>query len=234
MYGKGKIAKNAKYNNKEFIGKKFGRLTVIDIFHFTDGKYQRWMWKCQCECGNIKDFRSEYVYNGHTTSCGCKLHENKTNMKHGESKTRLFRIWGSMIARCDEKRTYVTFRNRYALRGIKVCDEWKDYSEFARWAKNHGYNDNLTIERIDNDGNYCPENCKWIERGKQARNRGTTHYIEYNGVKMSLAEACEMANLPYKQVFARIKRLGWPVDEALSIPMGSYGRGSWSKRPTRF
>ena len=230
MYGKGKPAKNAKYNNPDFIGKKFGRLTVLEITHIVDGKYKRWMWTCRCDCGKIGTYRGEYVFRGHTSSCGCASKDNKPNLKHGESKTRLHTIWVRMIQRCDPSKTYMAFLDRYALRGIRVCDEWHDYETFAAWARENGYNDTLSIERIDNNGNYCPENCKWIERGKQARNRGTTLYVNYQGRDMSLAEACEIAGMPYKQVFSRIKYMGWPVEKALSIPMNETRKRKRSER----
>ena len=130
---------------------------------------------------------------------------------HGESHTRLHNIWCDMNKRCKHN-------PQYAGRGIAICDEWKDYEVFAEWARTNGYADNLTIERVDVDGNYCPENCKWIEFAKQARNRTTTKWVEYRGRTMSLAEAAELANLPYKTVHLRIKK-GWSVERALSTPL---------------
>jgi hypothetical protein len=112
----------------------------------------------------------------------------------------------------------------YGKRGITICDDWKTYENFAEWARNNGYSDNLTIERIDVNGNYCPENCTWIPLAQQARNRRTTHWVEFNGRRMSLAEACEIAGLPYKQVFERIVKRHWEVEKALTVPMRSFQR----------
>lgn len=222
------IAHNAKYNNPEYIGKRFGSLVVKDIRHEPNGKPYWWMWLCKCDCGKEKWIRPDAVLFGHSRTCGCgKRHDGA--VIHGESKTRLYMIWGRMLERCNPCSTHGTAR--YAQRGISVCGEWKEYKNFAKWAKENGYADNLTIERIDNDGCYCPENCKWIERKKQARNRGTTFWIDYQGKKMSLAEACEISGLPYKSVHARIAQLGWPVDKALSIPMNTTRK--W-KRNERF
>ena len=137
---------------------------------------------------------------------------------HGESHTRLHNIWCGMNNRCNPN--HINTRG-YAERGIKICDEWKSYEAFAEWARNSGYNDDLSIERIDVNGDYCPENCTWIAFSKQARNRRTTHWVTYNGVKMSLAEACEKAGLPYKQVFWRMARAGWSFEKAISTPMGA-------------
>jgi len=227
MYNKGKPAPNAKYNNPEFIGKKFGRLTVLEINHAMQGKYNKWMWKCRCDCGNIGEYRSEYVCSGHTTSCGCALLDNKSNLQHGECKSRLHTIWCVMRERC---RPGHMASHWHGDRGISVCQEWNDYKTFAKWAKESGYNDTMSIERIDNDGNYCPENCKWIQRPLQARNRRTTMYVDYNGERMSLAEACELANVPYKQTWERIKRLGWPAEKALSIPINETRKWKRSER----
>lgn len=231
MYNKGNIAHNAKYNNPEFVGKKFGRLTVMEIHHEMQGKYHRWMWKCRCDCGKVRDYRGEYVFSGHTASCGCAQKDSKPNLKHGESNTRLFVIWRNMRYRCDPLKVNEPYYDRYGGRGISVCDEWKEYEKFAAWAKSHGYNEKLTIERIDNDGGYCPENCKWVDRRVQARNRNTTMYVEYCGERMSLAEACEIAGMPYKQVFARIRYLKWPVDKALGLQISETRKWKRSERP---
>ena len=136
---------------------------------------------------------------------------NRGIKTHGESHTRLHDIWCDMRKRCKHN-------PRYAGRGIKVCEEWGDYTVFAKWARENGYTDNLTIERVNVDGDYCPDNCKWIELVEQARNRTTTKWVEYQGRKVSLAEASELAGLPYKTVHLRIKK-GWSVERALSEPL---------------
>ena len=125
-------------------------------------------------------------------------------------------IWCGINNRCNPSHKN---NGRYGARGIKVCDEWSEYENFAKWAREHGYEDGLTIERVNVDGDYCPENCKWIPFGDQARNRRTTFWVMYQGEKMSLAEAAEKAGLPYKQVHYRIKRRGWSVENALSTPI---------------
>ena len=134
------------------------------------------------------------------------------NRTHGESHTRLHNTWLGIIDRCRHHKGY-------GGRGISVCEEWKDYVTFREWALSNGYADNLTIERIDVNGDYCPGNCTWIPLEKQARNRRTTHWVEYNGERMSLAEACERANMPYKQVFARVKVHGWSFEKSISTPI---------------
>ena len=211
-------AHNAIYNKPEWIGKKFNMLTVIEPVHMVlpNGNKQ-WFWRVRCECGNEKVIKPRDILNNHYVSCGCynKSPYKKTNKTHGESHTRLHNIWCSINNRCNPNHKN---NERYGKRGISICEEWHDYTKFAEWARSHGYEDGLTIERIDVNGNYCPENCTWIPMPKQARNRTTTRWVEYQGETMSLAEAAERAGLPYKQVHFRIKH-GWTLEAALSTPL---------------
>lgn len=131
--------------------------------------------------------------------------------RHGESHTPLHNIWCGINKRCKHHK-------RYAGRGIRICEDWSIYENFRDWSLSNGYEDGLTIERIDVNGDYCPENCKWIPFGKQARNRTTTKWVEYEGKTMSLAEAAELAGLPYKEVHLRIKK-GWSEYDALHTPL---------------
>ena len=110
-----------------------------------------------------------------------------------DNHSRLHKIWCCMKYRCKHDRLY-------AGRGISVCDEWQNYKPFAEWARSHGYEDDLTIERIDVNGNYCPQNCTWIPKEKQARNRTTTRIVEYRGIEMSLAEAAELAGVSMEEL----------------------------------
>lgn len=207
-----------KYEKQEWIGKKFGRLTVIasvNITH-TNGGHQ-WYWRVKCDCGEERIARPQDLIKGHTKTCGCgRFDYIPPNKTHDESHTRLHNIWCGMNNRCNPDNTSA---DRYGKRGITICDEWRDYEKFAQWARENGYQDNLTIERKDVNGNYCPENCTWIEFGKQARNRSTTHWVDFQGRRVSLAEACEIANLPYKQIFERIVKRHWPVELALTTPI---------------
>lgn len=216
-----KPALNAKYNNPKYIGQKFGRLTVIEINATMQGKYRRWMWRCKCDCGNETIARGDYIVRGHTSSCGCALHDNKPNLKHGESKTRLYHIWLSIHTRCNPEKNKCNAQchYRYGGRGIRVCKEWDDYEIFARWARENGYREDLTIERIDNDGDYCPENCRWASIREQTWNRRTTRYVTYKGQEMALAEACALAGVRYKTVFERITYRGWSFEKAITIPI---------------
>lgn len=135
--------------------------------------------------------------------------------RHGMSHTPLHNIWCGMNNRCNPNHVH---SNGYGKRGISVCNEWSVFENFRDWALANGYAEGLTIERKDVNGSYCPENCEWITLAEQARNRRTTKWVEYCGRKMSLAEAAEIAKLPYKQVHFRIKH-GWSIEKALSEPL---------------
>lgn len=204
-----------KYNDSKWIGNKYNMLTVIEAIH--DDAQHAWRWRVRCDCGNEKIYQPNKVVRGLIVSCGCyrKTRLGPNPPTHRESHTRLHNIWCGMNSRCDPSHVDA---ERYGKRGIRVCEEWHDYTKFAEWARSHGYEDGLSIERIDVNGNYCPENCTWIPFPKQARNRRTTRWVEYQGKTMSLAEAAERAGLPYKQVHFRIKH-GWTVEAALSTPL---------------
>lgn len=207
---------NAKYHSEEWIGQRFHHLTVLGIEHVVKENGQKlWYWNVRCDCGNEKSIRADYVFSGHSKTCGCGKRYDGA-LKHGETKSRLYMIWARMCERCNSDNPRY---KRYNGRGIKVCDEWKQYTGFSEWARTSGYNDSMSIERIDNNGDYCPDNCKWIDFSLQARNRETTMWVEYNGTRMSLAEACEKACMPYKTVFSRIRYMDWPVEKALSVPV---------------
>lgn len=206
------------YNDEKWIGQKFNMLTVVSaVKKCGNGKSTQWFWKVRCDCGNETIAKPSEVVNGKVVSCGCYRKNRIPNYQHGDSHTRLHNIWVGINKRCNPE----SGLSGYGKRGISICEEWKSYPNFKNWALNNGYADEMTIERKDVNGDYCPENCTWITLGEQARNRRTTHWVEYKGERMSLAEACERAGLPYKQVFERISKSGWSVEDALSTPMKS-------------
>lgn len=143
------------------------------------------------------------------------------NKKHGMHHTQLYREWGYMKNRCYNPNS--DSYKYYGARGIIICDEWKDdFMAFYNWAYNNGYVDGLSIERIDVNGNYEPKNCCWIPVNKQARNTRRTYIVEYNGKKMSLAEACELADMNYATVDNRIFNLKWSFEKAINTPIQKY------------
>lgn len=135
-------------------------------------------------------------------------------LKHRLSHTRLHNIWIGMKNRCYNKRN--TKFKHYGGRGITVCDEWQtNFLAFKTWAENNGYRADLTIERINVNGQYCPENCKWVDRVAQANNRRSNVY--YRG--KTLAQWCRELGLPYKTIFNRIRILNWDFEKAISTPI---------------
>lgn len=193
---------------KDLTGQKVGRLTVIkraDSVLKANGKLAT-RWLCQCECGNTKIVRAEALGRG-TKSCGC-LKRETNKMKHTDNPVRpkrLYRIWCGMKGRCNNK-NLKAYKN-YGGRGIQVCKNWvNNYKEFEKWALNNGYNDNLTIDRINNDENYEPSNCRWTDRKEQNRNKRNNIYITYNGNKILLKDYAKEKNLNYKSLHSKYLR----------------------------
>ena len=153
----------------DLIGQRFGRLTVLER---AENKGIHVCWKCRCDCGNEKIVRGCQLKNSNTQSCGCLQIERtiKAHATHRQTRTRLHRIWTAMKTRCFNPNTKAY--KDYGGRGITVCAEWKNnFEAFRDWAMANGYSDNLTIDRINNDGNYCPQNCRWATRAEQNKNK---------------------------------------------------------------
>ena len=148
-------------------GQTFGRLTAIEI---AGRKYRTTLWRCICSCGNETIVFVAYLRSGHTKSCGCLRSEitSQKNYTHGEGQTRLYRIWAGIKQRCTNPNV-VAFC-RYGGRGITLYADWYYFEPFRDWAIANGYSDNLSIDRINNDGNYEPENCRWTTQAAQMRN----------------------------------------------------------------
>lgn len=179
---------------KDRVGQKFGRLLVVRDSGERDRLQGTVFWECLCDCGNTVNVRGTSLGNGNTRSCGCLTKERgriwlseigKRNRKHGDARnehtTRLYRIWAHMKYRCygsnGKKYKY------YGGRNIRVCDEWKnDYAVFKAWALVNGYQDYLTIDRIDNEGHYEPSNCQWLTKSENTR-KGNLEYQKYSGGK---------------------------------------------------
>lgn len=210
-----KVSKHAK-----LLGKKFGRLTVVKKL---DSRNYHVHWLCECVCGNFAEVSTGRLNAGQTKSCGCLQKERAAEAKktHGlyfdenGKRSKLYRVWGHMNERCSSP-TSNAYED-YGGRGIRVCKEWKDYKTFHEWAISNGYKEGLSIERVDNDGNYEPSNCKWIPISKQASNRRNIRYLTLNGRERSLLEWSEEFGLDPSNVRTRLKR-GWSVERALTTP----------------
>lgn len=208
----------SRYNKEEWIGKRYGMLVVEkSVNRKMKNNTSQWLWRLRCDCGGEITTRPIEVIKGRVVSCGCYRKKRMSPTKrHGESHTKLHDIWCGMNNRCNPNNVSSV---GYGARGIKIFDEWKEFEEFKAWSLKNGYEDGLTIERVNVDGDYCPDNCTWVPLSIQARNRRTTMWVTYNGRSMSLAEAAELAGLPYKQVHGRIKKYGWSVERALTTPI---------------
>ena len=189
------------------IGKKFGTLLVLGL-----GKTNEWREKLihvQCDCGRVYDVRFKGLVNGKVTNCGCLRSEKakRAATKHGLRFTRIYRFWGNM-----KNRTRVGGPERYGGRGIRTCPEWMEFKPFHDWAVSNGYSDSLSLERIDINKGYSPENCKWIPLEEQAKNRNTTIWV---GGKC-LTDFCREQSASYSLVRDRLKA-NVPLEVALKV-----------------
>ena len=202
------------------LNQRFGRLVVIK--RVENSPHGETKWLCKCDCGNEVIVFGSNLKKQHTLSCGC-LRKEKTierHITHGLASSKLYRIYHSMLDRCYKKaqKSY----SIYGGRGITVCQEWlDDFINFYNWAINSGYKENLTIDRIDVNGNYCPENCKWSTITEQSNNRRTSRYIEYQNEKHTIAEWAKIYQIPYTRFYKRVKR-GWDMDKIINTPYLKY------------
>lgn len=197
-------------NYKRLEGQQFGRLTALYRLHNTKGRTK---WLCVCECGNLVEVKENNLLQGGSKSCGCS--RKHINIKHGKTNTRLFTTWQNIKNRC-----YNNCNNEYKNyggRGIAVCDEWlHDFMSFYNWSMVNGYNDNLTIDRIDNNGNYEPNNCRWVTMKQQQQNKRSNRNYTINGETHCLSEWCEILGLKYSTVQSRIQR-NRSIEKALEV-----------------
>lgn len=193
----------------DLTGQRFGKLKVIGL---DDKQSRKTYWVCECDCGNLKIARSDALLSGATKSCGCikKMQDGKNldpqkRIKHHQYNTRLYHIWQGMKARCSNVND--TRYDRYGGRGITVCDEWcHNFATFQKWAIEHGYSEDLTIDRIDNDKNYEPNNCRWVTNKEQSANRSTNIQVTIGNTTKTLTEWCDIFNLPYSTIKHRYHR----------------------------
>ena len=211
-------------NSKELLGVRFGRLTIIDFVHAPPSS-RGWWWVCQCDCGNVKQIRPTDIRNGKVRSCGCLLRETSikkaTKFEHRvKEHKRLYSIYNGIKKRCynvNEPRY-----KDYGARGIRMDEEWMDessgFDRFVEWSIANKYTDEMTIDRIDVNGNYGPDNCRWIPLLEQALNKRDTLWVDYKGERVQLMSLCERLGVTYDTVHNRIYNLKWSVEDAVETP----------------
>lgn len=202
----------------DLTGQVFGRLTVIR--RAGNDSDNRAMWSCICECGATTFVRGKDLRSGKQYSCGCLKNEKARDrmIKHGESNSRLYKIWLGMKKRCEN--TECKSYNDYGKRGIKVCDEWHSYETFKAWALLNGYDDTKTIDRKNVNDGYTPDNCRWVARSVQNNNTRKNHYVEIKGENRTLTEWARIYQISLSTVYQRIKR-GWDEISAVILPPDS-------------
>lgn len=198
---------------KDLTGQKFGRLTVVER---APNKGKRTMWFCVCDCIDKTTcvVSGCNLKSGHSKSCGCIEREKPNHKTHGMTKTRIYKEWLSMKQRCSDLKvdSYIF----YGARGITVCAEWlNDFQAFCDWAMANGYSDDLTLDRIDPNGNYEPSNCRWITMKEQQNNRRSNHYITHDDRTQTAQQWGEETGISAGTILMRIRR-GWSIDRALT------------------
>ncbi|MBE6943840.1 MAG: hypothetical protein E7453_06220 [Ruminococcaceae bacterium] len=202
----------------DLTGQRFGQLLVIQRVenHIRpNGKHES-QWLCRCECGVIKNIEGRKLRAGRSKSCGCRQsHKTFGRQTHGLSGTRLYLIWTNMKQRCLNEND--SDFHRYGGRGITIYDRWtQDFEVFYNWAITNGYREDLSIDRIDNDMGYFPDNCRWVSKKVQNSNKSNNIFITISGQTKTLSDWCRQYNCEYDTVRSRI-RIGWSVEEALGL-----------------
>jgi hypothetical protein len=205
----------------DLTGQRFGFLVVLER---AENKGKHTCWLCKCDCGNEKIISGKSLRKGLTISCGCyaKEQRRKATTKHGFARTRLNYLYDRMKHRCYS--TKDKYYKNYGARGIKVCEEWlKDSRNFYRWAIENGFDENApymkcTLDRIDVNGDYSPENCRFVDIKTQCNNRTTNFLITYDGLTMNATGWGKKKGLNPSTIIKRIKS-GWNIKEALETPL---------------
>ena len=203
---------------RDIIGQKYGRLTVTGLSH--KDMRNEWYWRCICDCGQQSIVSGYKLRSGHTKSCGCLRNEIRAeglHKSHGKTNSRLYTIWCNMKRRCYTSSNYEY--HVYGGKGVRICDDWlNDFSVFYQWALKNGYDDNLSIDRIDVNGDYCPENCRWATYGEQALNRTDNHLITAFGRTQTIKEWSVESGIKYDTIERRVNAYRWDAERAVSEP----------------
>lgn len=201
----------------DLTGMRFGRLVVLH--RDFERKKDETRWICKCDCGAVKSINGISLKKGRTKSCGCLQAElvTKRCRIYEDSDKRLRSIWRGMKERCFRKEN-ISY-SLYGGRGITVCEEWvKSFMAFREWALKNGYAENLSIDRTDSNGNYCPENCRWVTAKEQSNNTRRNVFITYKEKTMTVSEWAEITGIK-KETLADRKRRGWSDSDCIEIPV---------------
>ena len=190
---------------RDLSGQKFGKLTVIMCLGEEKGKHIKWL--CKCDCGNEKIVQGNHLVEGATTSCGHCFNCRGLRLYRG--------VWTQIKQRCLNPNCK-DYKN-YGGRGITICKEWLSFENFYYWAMSHGYADNLTIDRIDVNGNYEPSNCRFVDAKTQCRNKRNNNLVTYKGETLTVAEWSERTHISANALYNRINR-GWDLERAFTQP----------------
>ena len=203
---------------RDLLGQRFGSLTVIaETSKRVSGQV---VWLCKCDCGNESLVKMGHLIDGTTKSCGCK--QRTACITHGKTYTRIYHIWCTMKARCYRE-SCIKY-SKYGGRGIVMCEEWRnDFSEFYNWSMEHGYNDSLSIDRIDNNKGYYPDNCRWATASEQANNTSTNRRFVFEGKDQTVAEIARSKCIKPSRIYKRLRR-GQSIEDAVASIIGSTGR----------
>lgn len=204
----------------DLTGEKYGKLTVLK----REGKDRQkcLLWKCKCDCGNEIIVRGSSLRNSHTQSCGCHKTERlkKTHYIHGKARTKIYKCWKSMIDRCYNENN--SSYHNYGGRGIGVCKEWLDGKtgliNFWDWSINNGFDKHLSIDRIDNNKGYAPDNCRWTTMKVQSMNKRNNHNITFQRQTKCMTAWGEDTGLTANCLSARLNHYKWPIEKALTSP----------------
>ncbi len=206
---------------KDLAGQRFGRLTVL--YNTGERKNGSVVWRCRCDCGNELDIRSRDLVSVHTTSCGCYKRQRvaevhtEHGMTRGEKIHPIYQTWGNMLQRCENPNA--SDYKYYGFRGIKVCDEWHKFIPFCDWALASGWQKGLQLDRINNNGNYEPGNCRWATPQENSHNRRSNRMITFAGKTQCLAAWADDTRIGYFTLSSRINRNHWPIERALTEPV---------------
>ncbi len=196
---------------QDLTGRRFGKWTVLSYAGRTHNS-RKSHWLCRCDCGNTRRVRSGHLLSGRSTSCGCFRAENATT--HGEWGSPAYQSWENMIQRCTNPNT--PFFKHYGGRGITVCTCWRSFENF--YADMGDRPDDMEIDRIDNDGDYEPGNCRWATRKQQQRNTRRTHLLTLDGRTQCISAWAEELGMHHHVIRDRINR-GWSAKRALTAPV---------------